>query len=331
MIGKLNVVTGATGLLGSHIAEQLVARGERVRALVRPASDVGFLRRLGVEMVTCDLRNAPRLREALAGVDTLYHCAARVGYWGSWSQFRADVVDTTGNVLRACRATAVGRILHVSSVAVYGYPQIPAGGLNEDHPLGRRAGLWDYYCRAKIQAEQLAREYGPEVTVVRPTWVFGPRDRQGIPRLVQALRAGWVTLLDSGDHLLNILPASNVAAGAILAATHPGACGRAYHLCSEGEVSQRQFLNFLTDHLGLSRITRQVPARFAFWGGFLAEFYARFCRWKRAPFVSRYSVGLMSRPTRYCIDRARTELGWRPKMAVLDELQRTLEWMGSLG
>ena len=77
MAEKCNVVTGATGLLGSHVAEALVARGERVRAVVRPGSDTAFLRGLGVELAPGDLHDPASLRRAVAGADVVYHCAAR--------------------------------------------------------------------------------------------------------------------------------------------------------------------------------------------------------------------------------------------------------------
>src|SRR5437763_17118283 len=103
MTDQLNLITGATGLLGSHVAERLVRRGERVRALVRPGSDTAFLRDLGVELFQGDLFDAGAVRLAAAAADVVYHCAARVGDWGSWAQFRADVVDTTANVVAPCR------------------------------------------------------------------------------------------------------------------------------------------------------------------------------------------------------------------------------------
>src|SRR4051794_11962764 len=118
MVDKLNVVTGATGLLGSHIAEQLTERGERVRALVRPTSDTAFLCQLGAEVVRADLRDTDAVRAAVAGADIVYHCAARVGDFGPWGVFRAEVINTTQSVLDACRGAGVGRVLHVSSVSV---------------------------------------------------------------------------------------------------------------------------------------------------------------------------------------------------------------------
>ncbi len=78
----VNVVTGATGLLGSHIVEALVARGQPVRAVVRPTSDLTFLRVLGVDLVVANLNEAASVRRAFDGASTVYHCAAPVGNWG---------------------------------------------------------------------------------------------------------------------------------------------------------------------------------------------------------------------------------------------------------
>src|SRR5438552_52487 len=117
MADRLNLVTGATGLLGSHICEQLTARGERVRGLVRPTSDTTLLRSFGVELVEGDLQVATSLQRAVAGADIVYHCAARVGDFGTWKQFQAENIDATRNLLDACKAARVGRVLHVSSVA----------------------------------------------------------------------------------------------------------------------------------------------------------------------------------------------------------------------
>src|SRR5579864_3987392 len=215
----MNLLTGATGLLGSHIAEALCARGEKVRALVRPQSDVGFLRGLGVELVEGDLLVPASLPQAVNGADIVYHCAARVGNWGTRREFRTDIVDTTRNLLEACGSAGVGRVLYVSSLSVYGHPREPRNGrITEEEPFCQRLGLLDHYCRAKAEAEMLAREYPSELTIVRPSWIYGPRDRNGFPRLVHALRDGWVSLVGSGDNPLNIVYAGDVAEGAIRAA-----------------------------------------------------------------------------------------------------------------
>lgn len=326
MPDKLNLVTGATGLLGSHVVARLKSQGERVRALVRPGSDVAFLQELGVEMCPGDLQDPQSLACAVAGVDVVYHCAARVGDWGSWRDFQANVIDATGHLIEACRAAEVGRLLHVSSIAVYGHPP-PKDRITEDEPQGQRLRYLDHYCRAKMLAERLVWKFGPEVTVVRPSWIYGPRDRNALPRLVNALRGRWVKIQGTGDNLLNIVHAADVADGVVLAANLPEARGQAYHLCSEGEITQRQFFDTMTDALGLPPVDRFVSPRFAYLGGMLGDVVARVCRWKRPPYVSRYSVSLMSRPSNYAIDKARQQLGWERKIPPMEGVRQAVAWL----
>jgi nucleoside-diphosphate-sugar epimerase len=327
MADQLNVVTGATGLLGSHIAEQLTARGERVRALVRSTSDTSFLRRLGVELVTGDLQDVASIRRAVTGADVVYHCAARVGDWGPWPLYQEQIIDATRNLLTACRLANVGRVLHVSSITVYGHPRPRAGRFTEEEPLGQRLWRWDYYCKAKIEAERLVRQYGPDVTIVRPSWMYGPRDRNSLPRIIQALNAGRVWLIGPGDNLLNVIDAADVAEGAIRAANLSTARGQAYNLASEGELTQREFLDLLTDVLGLPRVRRRMPFRVAYWAGLFSELIGHAIRLRRPPHVTRYGVSLVGRPTQFSIDKARTELGWQPRVRPQDGLRRALHWL----
>ena len=327
---KRNVITGATGLLGSHIAEQLVARGERVRAIVRPTSDVSFLKSLGVELAVGDLADTDTLRQAVGGADVVYHCAARVGDWGPWRAFQEGIIDPAARVFDACRAAGVGRLLHVSSIAVYGHPRERADLFTEDEPLGQRLWLRDYYRRAKIRAEELCRAYPGDWTIVRPSWIYGPRDRTSLPRFFKALKAGRVAIIGRGDNLLNVVYAADVAEGAILAANHPGARRRAYNLSSDGEITQRQFLDMLTDAFGRPRVRRRIPFPIAFWGAFLGEIIAHLIRMKRSPYITRYAVTLVGRSTRFSTERARTELRWRPRTPAAEGLRRTLEWHNSL-
>ena len=327
---KLNVITGATGLLGSHIAERLVARGETVRALVRPAGDTAFLKGLGVELSEGDLNDPDSIRRAVGGADVVYHCAARVGEWGPWRSFREGIIEPAGRVFDACRDAGVGRLLHVSSIAVYGHPRERADLFTEDEPLGQNLWFRDFYRRAKIRAEELCRAYRGDWTIVRPSWIYGPRDRNSLPRVFKALQAGRVAIIGRGDNRLNIVYAADVAEGAVLAANHPGARGRAYNLSSDGELTQREFLDVLTDALGRPRVSRRIPFRIAFWGAFFGEIIAHVIRMKRSPYITRYAVSLVGRSTRYSTERARTELGWRPRTPAVEGLRRTLEWYGGL-
>ena len=272
---KLNVITGATGLLGSHIAEQLVARGERVRALVRPSSDTTFLKGLGAELVVGDLGDPDSLRRAVDGADVVYHCAARVGEWGPWRQFQEEIIDAAGRVFDACRDAGVGRVLHVSSITVYGHPRERADLFTEDEPLGQNLWLWDYYRRAKIRAEELCRAYpatGPSCGRV------GSTGRATAPRCRASSRrsgpAGWPSSAAATTCSTSFTPPTWPRAPSSPPTTPAPAAGPTTSAAT-ARSTQRQFLDVLTDALGLPPVRRRVPFRLAFWGGFFGEIIAR--------------------------------------------------------
>lgn len=324
---KLNVLTGATGLLGSHIAEQLRAAGEQVRALVRPASDTRFLEQIGVELVRGAMDDPVSVRRAVAGASIVYHCAAKVTDWGPWAEFERESVPPTRNLVEACNAENVGRLLHVSSISVYGkFKLAPGQMVGEDFPLGTRFQWWDYYSRSKLLAEKIAWEYGDRVTIVRPSWMYGPRDRATIPRLVTALRERRVPIIGSGDNYLNIIYAGDVAAGAILAANSPLGKRQAYHLCSEGEVTQKQMMDTLTDALGLPRITQHRQRGVVMCFAFMKELFAKVFRRKKAPTPTRKVIFNITRPPQLSTVKARDHLGWRPKMSISEGTRISLEW-----
>jgi nucleoside-diphosphate-sugar epimerase len=322
-----HVVTGASGLLGSHIVEQLRQRGDRVRALVRASSDPSFLKEVGADVVVADLANAAALRPLVEGATAVYHCAAKVGEWGPWRLFQEGTIDATRNLLEACRDAGVGRVLHVSSITVYGHPPPRADLYTEDEPLGQN--LWwvgDNYRRAKIAAEALCRTYPGPLTIVRPSWMYGPRDRTSVPRVLRAFERGRVRIVGRGDNLLNIIYAGDVARAAILAAETPVAVGRAYNLASAGEITQCDFLDVVTDLLGQPPIRKRVPYGLMFGIGFALELAYKALRRPRPPVFTRYVVSLIGRSTRFSTARAATELGWRPEIDIRAGLRRTLPW-----
>src|SRR4051812_18984910 len=101
-MSKTNLVTGATGQLGSHIVEQLRLAGETVRVLVRPGRDLTFLQSQGVEILEGDLRDPATIGNAIKGATIVYHCAAKVSDWGPWHEFEEEAVTGTRNVVAAC-------------------------------------------------------------------------------------------------------------------------------------------------------------------------------------------------------------------------------------
>lgn len=188
---RMNLVTGATGLLGSHIVEKLVQAGQPVRALVRPTSDTRYLDQWRVEKAAGDITDGDSLSAAMKGVDVVYHAAAQVGDWGPWERFVAISINGTGNMLDAARDAGVKRFIYVSSISAYGHPNGKGLVLDETAPLGVNLHKWSYYSRAKTEAEKLVWQYHTRgdvpVTVIKPSWLYGRRDRASMPRLIRAI------------------------------------------------------------------------------------------------------------------------------------------------
>ncbi|HWY87843.1 MAG TPA: NAD-dependent epimerase/dehydratase family protein, partial [Gemmataceae bacterium] len=163
-------------------------------------------------------------------------------------------------------------------------------------------------------------------------WIYGPRDRITLPRIIPALQQGRVRIIGSGANLLNIIYVSDVAAGAILAANNPRARGQAFNLCSEGEVTQKVMIDTMTDALGLARITRHIPFFLAMRSAFILELIARLCFFKNPPRITRRAVFLIGRPTYYSVAKAKSQLGWVPRVKIQEGVRQSMAWyFGSRG
>lgn len=330
----LMLLTGGTGLLGSHIAEQLIGRPARVRAIVRASSDTAYLRALGVELFEGDLTNRGACDAALQGVSVVYHTAAKVGDWGSWPEFERDCLQATAVLGAAAAGAGVDRFVHISSTSAYGHPKEGGPPVDERAALGQHLWWpWDYYTRSKVECEAilwgLARERGLRLTVIRPSWLYGERDRTTTARIVKRLRGSGIPLLGRGDNPLSAIYAGCVAEAAILAASHPAALGEAFNITDQGPITQREFFGLWASALGKVPLARRVPYRLVFGASFLVEAGARLVRRKRPPMITRYATWLMGRRLAYSTEKARRVLGWSPSLSYRESIDRTVRWFES--
>ncbi len=330
----MNLVTGGTGLLGSHIVEQLRKRGRAVRALVRKGADTSWLKTQGVELIEGDITDPASLDRACQGVQCVYHAAARVGDWGPWEDFVRVTIDGSNNLFDAAERAGVPRFIHISSISVYGHMNEPGLVVDESAPLGVNVHHWSYYTRAKVIAEEeLWRRHraGCKVkyTVIRPSWLYGPRDRATLARLTRMIRDGKAKLLGSGDNRLNVVHAANVAEGCILAADNPNAVGQAYNCSNDGELTQRQYFDLLTSAIGAPPVTKRVPFKVAYSAGFMLECFGHMFGKKTPPMITRYAVWLMGRDTYFSADKARKELGWNSTIGYREGIPAAVKWYQS--
>ena len=326
----MNLVTGATGLLGSHICEKLMQSGEPVRALVRKTSDVRALESFGnVELAYGDVTDPGSLKEAFKGVKRVYHAAAAVGDWGSWDDYFVPVtIGGTKNMIEAAVAEGVERFVHISSISAYGHVNGKGLVIDESFPLGQHLYKWAYYSRAKAEAEKLvwaAYEKGDlPVTCCKPSWLYGPRDRASMPRIIRAIRKGKAKLIGGGKNRLNLTYAANEAEGCILAGTKEVGLGQNYNLSSDGDITLEEYFNKIAECIGEKPIKKKVPYKVAYNAGFVMECLGRL--FHKPPLVTRYSVWMMARDAFFSPEKARKELNWQPTIKYDEGIQRAVRW-----
>ena len=318
------LVTGATGLVGSYVVQRLAADGWRVRALVRQPDAARWLTSIGVaELSAGDVLDAASLARAARGCGLVVHAAAAVTPRGGWEAFRLPNVDGTANVLAAAGG-AGARLVHVSSVAVYGPDARYRDGAltDENTPL---APLPDgaFYARSKRESEALVMQAHAAgrvwATAVRPTVVYGRGDRQFVPRLARLYRTGVAPVVGRGDSALAVVHAANVAAAIALAARSDVAGGRAYNVTEDAEpVSVADFARLAGLGLGRDLRVLHVPPPLATTVLRAAARVAGVVRGPAAGAMAASSLDFLTRGNPFCASRARRELGWRPPVRPSD-------------
>ncbi len=232
------LVTGGTGFIGGRLAERLVVEhGARVRALVRSFGRAARLARFPIELVAGDLVSAEAVDRAVDGCDYVFHCA--YGSDGEDDARRVVNVQGTTNVLEAALRHHCRRVVHVSTVTVYG--DTPDGALDESAPR-RKTGF--AYADSKIEAEQRAFQYfnrGLSVAVVQPTVVYGPFGSTWTTKPLQLLKTGKVILVDGGAGLANLVYVDDVVTAMLTAAVHEAANGQAFLVSGASPTTWREF------------------------------------------------------------------------------------------
>jgi nucleoside-diphosphate-sugar epimerase len=321
------LVTGATGLVGSHIVDRLVADGWAVRALVRQPST--SLVSAEAEPVTGDILDEDSFRRAAHGCDTIFHTAAAVTTSGGWEAYRRPNVEGTRNAISAATASGA-RLLQLSSVAVYSNRYAdPSRKVDEALALGPLPES-AHYARSKRESEQLVLEAHARgriwATAVRPAVVYGTRDRQFVPRIARILKRGFAPVIGGGRSTLAIVHAANVADGAVLAATNDDAGGRAYNLANDFDVTVRDFYRLAG--VGLGRRIRFVPIPYGIARATFAALLgvAKLVTGERMSVVNTDSISMVTRDNPFTSERARRELGWSPRIHPQDGVPDAFRW-----
>ena len=293
--------------------------------LVHPSDPIERLELANVEIHRGDVADPIALERAVNEVECVLHCAARIGPWGPSAEYERTNVHGLETLVRTAVAAGVKRIVHVSSITVHGNDLHGAG--DESAPLREEPNP---YSRSKVAGERLlARmisEEGAPVTVIRPGWIYGPRDNSSFARLARRIEQRKMMMVGSGGNHVPLIYVRDAARGVLLASRVEEAEGRCYVLVNDEPVTQREFVTAIAEELGAPPPTREIPYKPAVWIGAVAEHVGHIARRRQPPPVMRYGMQLLGGENRFSIARARAELGFAPLVDLAEGVRRSVEW-----
>jgi len=319
------LVTGGGGFLGRYIVEQLVARGDQVRVFSRqryPELDA-----LGVETHTGDLQDRSAVTAACEGMDIVFHAAALPGIWGPWKLFHGVNTLGTQHVLEGCRRQGVGRLVFTSSPSVV-YDGHDHLGADESLPYSTR--FLCHYPRSKALAEQAVLAAngvdGLATCALRPHLIWGPRDTQLIPRLIDRAKRGQLRRVGDGRNLISMVYVENAARAHLQAADaltlNSPVAGQAYFINEPEPVNLWDWVDTLLGRAGLPPIKKSISAGAASTIGALLEGVYGVLQISSEPRMTRFLASQLSRSHWYRVDKARRDFGLQSFVTVEEGLRR---------
>jgi nucleoside-diphosphate-sugar epimerase len=320
------LITGASGMVGSLLARRLAEAGHNIRAMVRSAHRQPPLEGLDVELYQADLAEPESLPPALAGIDVVVHTAAHLGDWGPAEKFWAINVLALEHLLTAAyRKSRLRRWIQISSLGIY--PARHHDGTDETVPPDLH-GL-DGYTRTKAEAEVLLGRhmdaYGLPAVILRPGFMYGPGDRNVVPRVIERIAAGQMKLVGSGQKVLNNTYVGNLVDAIVLALEKDEALGQTFNIRDERLVTREEFVNTIADYMG-----KPHPGRVPQWlarasVGFI-EGFARARGATTAPLLTRARIKFLTLNLDFSIEKARRLLGYQPRVDFREGIGEALRW-----
>ncbi len=317
------LLTGATGFLGSHVAERLHREGHEIRALVRKTSKTDLLEQLGAELCVASLEKGEGLEEAVEGIDAVVHGAAIVKAKRPEDFIRVNAGGTR-NLIEAVKAHApdVKRFVYVSSLAAHGFKKE-----NGPLPYDAEPNPVTHYGRSKLEGEGyvLAAKDEIPVTILRPPAIYGPRDSEMIA-FFQIVSRRMVAFLGDSSRRTSLIYATDCADAIYRALTLEHPSGRVYFVEDGRAYSQREFVSIVEDALDKKAIVKiPVPIGVVRAVAAGSELYGKIT--DQAVMLTRDKVNELDAEQLCCpADPIREELGWTPEIQFEEGARRSIAW-----
>lgn len=321
------IVTGATGFLGRRTAERLKEEGHQPIGLGRNTSIGKELMKSGIKFLQTDLSNQDQTRESFSKccADCVIHCAALSSPWGLYSDFFNSNVKATENILNACTQYHILKIIHISTPSLYfNYKNRLA--IKESDPLPSR--MVNYYAETKKIAENLVLQSGMHSIILRPRGIFGPGDNAVFPRLLKSLDR--LPLIDGGTALMDITYIDNVVDAILLSLNPEISSGQCFNITNDAPMTFIDIINLICKKLDLfykAKKTSFIPAYY--FAKCLELFYRMFS--SKEPPVTCYALGLLATDMTLDISKAKSQLGYKPKISIEEGVENFAKWWRNRG
>lgn len=323
--GKTALVTGATGFLGGALCHRLAAEGVHVKALARRPERDRYIRAIAnLDIVMGDITDEQRMGEIATGCDLVFHAAAATG--GPLDHQRHTNVAGTGSVMNAAASSGVQRVIHISTISVYGYKN--KGDVTEDTPPNPGH---DAYHISKTEAEAVVRKigaaHGVSYAILRPGMIYGPRSNMWTRTLFQLARRKPTPFPGRGGGSAYPIYIDDVVDLAVTAALHPAAHNQTFNCTPDPSPTVREFLGAYSRLAGHNRWLSIPPA--------LARLLAALIAITAPAHSPRKdavdALALIQRRVTYKMDKAHDLLGWQPKVSLQDGVARCAPWLREKG
>ncbi|TGM53526.1 NAD-dependent epimerase/dehydratase family protein [Leptospira adleri] len=320
--GKTVCITGIGGFIGRRLAEIAKERGIQVRGIELDPIKAEALRKEGFTVIQGNTGDRSALKEAVTGSDYVIHTAAIVREGGSLEEFRKVNVDSTVELAKIAKASGVKGMIHYSSVMVYGF-SYPAD-ISEEGPF---RGEGNPYCMTKIEGESALRPLNVPssfgILFIRPGDVYGPGSGPWVVRPIQLMKKRLFSLPSGGKGRINLTYVDNLVEGTLLA-LEKEAWGEAFNITDGTTLTWKEYFFQVADAAGLSR-PLSAPAWFLKVMIFVMGIFYKLLG--KEPPATTEGVNFILRENPVSIEKAKSILGYQPKVETKEALQLTRTWI----
>ncbi len=310
------LVTGAYGFLGKYVIAELLDSGYTVMAFGRNKQKMQDLKKQypKIKLAYGDLCNLADCLKTTKGVDVVAHLGALSTVWGKRSDFIKTNVEGTENILKACRKNKINKLVYISSPSIYAGK---ADKLNIDEEEYDSNNKLNYYIESKILAEKAIKEYDDiNWTILRPRGLFGVGDTSIIPRLIRANKKIGLPLFGGGRNYVDMTCVENVAYAVKLAIESKKSAHRTYNITNGEPQEFKGLLEELFDQLGETLKYRNINLKIALSAATTLETIYKIFHIYSEPVITKYTICTLGYSQTLNIDKAKNELGYKPKITV---------------